>query len=118
MSCRCVHVHVEKVIVLTITKTVAVVVLLAADFWNCRVSGQDPSDCTQYLCKPLTRCRMCLEGDWLAYGFGTRLASCLITSFSSLTVLQVDEDGQSHWIFESRDVSIAIALNLHVLTRK
>lgn len=76
------HLH-----VLIRSQTVLVVVLLAMDFWNCRVR----TPLWMILHGPLIHAPQNVAGRILV---GLRYWN------------QVDEDGESYWVFESRDVRI------------
>ena len=59
-------------------------------------------------------CRTYREEHLLDFGFGTRLVHFIFISVVSFvkTSLQVDEDGESYWVFESRDVRMPFILTL------
>ncbi|THH21485.1 hypothetical protein EW146_g90 [Bondarzewia mesenterica] len=70
-----------------VISTVVVVILLAMDFWNCRnVSG-----------RTLVGLRF-----WNQVCYGNHSSGG-----NGLSSLQVDDDGESYWVFESRDVSFS-----------
>lgn len=71
-------------------QTVLVVVLLAMDFWNCRV--REP-----IFMRTRTRLIICIQNVSGRTLVGLRYWN------------QVDEDGESYWVFESRDVRIVTA---------
>lgn len=94
-------------------QTVVVVVLLAMDFWNCRVYTSPPSlrfSLTNTPAKQNVAGRtlvglrywnqVCRKNRYL-----TLINSGLIT-----IIYKVDEDGESYWVFETRDVSFTIRL--------